>query len=185
MNSKEVVINLAALQSEMFSDNPPRIAVTFTLEKDGELLDANFRVLHRLHHVQRALLHILRAALDSIPPDTEGIVIVASFSNLIRIGSSGDIPMTHRRYWREVREFLAPYQVVWKLAGDQDERGQALVRCLRGLLQDDSLAGPRLATRSRRARRAGKKPPLPNALSADDGICAHNGVIDTLQAGAA
>jgi hypothetical protein len=184
MNAKEVVINIAALQSEMSSDDPQRIAVAFTLERDGELLDANFRILHRLHHLHRALLHILRVALDSIPPETERITIVSSFSNLIRIGSSGVIFMTHRRFWREVRECLAPYEVVWKLAGEQDERRQALVRCLHALLQDQTLAGPRLATRSRRARKAGSKPLLPNALSADDAICAHN-VIDTLKASAA
>src|SRR5882757_933821 len=157
MNAKEIVINIAALQSEMSSDDPQKIAVCFTLERDGELMDANFRILNRLHHAHRALLHILRVALDSIPPATERVTIVSSFSNLIRIGSSGETPMTHRRFWRELRECLAPYEVVWKLAPEEDERRQALVRCLRALLQDHTLAGPRLAVRSRRARKAVRK----------------------------
>lgn len=173
-DNREVVINLAALQNESFSDDPQKIGATFTLERDGALLDAGFRVLHKLHHVHRALLHILRAALNSVPDGIERITIISAFQNLIRIGSSGQSPMTNRRFWGEVRHCLAPYEVTWKLTPLQDERQRALVRCLRALLEDHTLAGPRLATRSRRLRKADRKASRQKALSAGEAISAGN-----------
>jgi hypothetical protein len=179
---REVVLNIAVLVNEQSSDDPPNTAACYTSELDSILLGSEFRMLRNFRYPHRALLHILRAAIDTIPAEAETVQIVSSYQTLIRIGSSGDIPTSHKRFWREVRKCLAPYEVVWKLAPEDDERQLALVRCLRALLADHTLAGPRLVTASRRARKAAKKPPLPNALSADDAICAHNHTICKVEA---
>jgi hypothetical protein len=180
----EVTIHLAALTGEQSSDDPPNTAACFTNELDSVLLGSEFRMLRNFRFPHRALLHILRAAIDTIPAGAETVQIVSSYKILIRVGSSGDIPTSHKRFWREVRKCLAPYQVIWKLAPEDDERQLALVRCLRSLLQDPSLAGPRLATQSRRRRKAAVRPPQPNALSADDAIRAQNNVVRKLHASA-
>jgi hypothetical protein len=173
----EVTIHIAALTGEQSSDQRPSIATCFTVESDAELVGSAFHVLDRIHHNHRALLHSLRKAIDAIPADTERVAIVCGYERLIRIGSSGELPTDHRRNWQDIRHHLANFRTTWRLATDTDERQQALIRCLRNLLQDPSLAGPRLVTPSRRRRRTVARPPLPNALSADDTICAHNHTI--------
>jgi hypothetical protein len=180
----EVTIHLAALTGEQSSDDPPNTAACFTNELDSVLLGSEFRVLRNFRYPHRALLHILRAAIDTIPAGAETVQIVSSYKILIRVGSSGDIPTSHKRFWREVRKCLAPYQVIWKLAPEDDERQLALVRCLRALLQDHSLAGPRLVKPSRRARKAAIRPQAENSLSADTSVRYHSNVIDKLDASA-
>jgi hypothetical protein len=174
---REAILNIAVLVNEQSSDDPPNTSACYTSELDSILLGSEFRMLRNFRYPHRALLHILRAAIDTIPAETETVQIVSSYQTLIRIGSSGEIPTSHKRFWREVRKCLAPYEVVWKLAPEGDERQLALVRCLRALLADPTLAGPRLVKPSRRTRKAVASQPLPNALSADDAICAHNHTI--------
>jgi hypothetical protein len=180
----EMTIYVAALTGEQSSDQRPSIATAYTAEFNGELVGSAFHVLDRIHHNHRALLHSLRKGIDAIPTGTERVTIVCAYERLIRLGSSGALSTDHRRYWQDVRFHLAGFETTWKLAGETDERQQALLRCLRSLLQDPSLAGPRLATPPRRSRKAAKKPPLPHALSADDAIRAHSNVIDKLEASA-
>ena len=179
----EVAICLAALTGEQASDKKPSIATAFTAESDGLLISSQFYIFDALRHNHRALLHSLRKALDSIPADTARVTIICGNERLIRLGGSGELPADHRRHWEAIRLHLAGFETTWKLASDTDERQQALSRCLRSLLRDPSLAGQRLATPSRRSRRAGIRQQTESGFSPDDSI-RHSNVIDKLEASA-
>jgi hypothetical protein len=179
----EVTIHLAALTGEQSSDQRPSIATCYTTESGGELVGSAFHVLDRIHHNHRALLHSLRKAISSIPADTKRVTIICGYERLIRLGSSGELPTNHRRNWQDIRHHLAGLETTWKLASEIDERQEALLRCLRSLLQDPSLAGPRLVTQPRRRRKAAIRQQAENGLSADASVRYHN-VIDKLDASA-
>jgi hypothetical protein len=179
----QIVIHLAALIEERDSDKRPNIATCFTTEADGELLDARFTVLQTIQNTHPALLHSLRIAVQAIPLEAHSVTIVSRYERLICLGSSGDLPVSYRRQWREIRHRLSPFaESIW-LAGENDERQDALSRCLRELQADHSLAGPNLVTPSRRQRKAIQK--AQGALSADGSARAHNGIVPRIEACAA
>jgi hypothetical protein len=177
---REVVIHVAGLINEQTSDQKPSIGTCFTTESDGVLVASAFHALDKVHR-SRALLHALRKAIEAIPAGTEQVTIVCRYAHLIRLGSAGDLPLNHRRQWREIRLRLASYTVIWKVASGSDERQAALIRCLRALLADHSLAGPKLASPPRRRREAVIGQQSENSLSTDASVRYHN-VIDKLDA---
>jgi hypothetical protein len=179
--SAEVVVHLGALVEEQTCGERPSVGTAYTCELNGELVGSSFHVLDDAHY-SRALVHVLRAAVNSIPAEAEQVLIVCRYEQLIRLGSAGELPLNHRRQWREIRLRLASYHVVWKLATEADERQQALLRCLRALLADRTLSGPQQVTPSR--RKAAIRPPQPNALSTDNAIRAQNNVVHKLHASA-
>lgn len=124
----------------------------------------------------------MRGAISAIPADTTDVVVVCRYKHFVRLGNAGHLPANHRRHWTHIRQQLAPYVTTWKLANESDERQEALVRCLRELLRDETIAGPKLVN-SRRARKASTERESTNALSSDASV-RHSNVIDTLQAGA-
>ncbi len=180
----QVFIHLAAIVEERDSDKRPNIATCFTTEADGELLDTRFTVLQTIQNTHQALLHSLRIAVQAIPSEAHSVTVVSRYERLICLGSSGDLPVSYRRQWREIRQRLSPFpESIWRLASENDERQDALSRCLSELLADHSLAGPRLVAPSRRQRKAIQK--AQNALSADASVHSHNNVIRAIQACAA